>query len=418
MVPVKGGASCVAQALQRKGYMMNDAAEQVLADGQCVQAKERPSLRERQEALEYEMRSLGIEKYRQLTEAARERGEESTAGAGYKMLQGVVKPLEEAIRDFVNEANSRHGGRRHTSLRFLELFRKIGKGGTDAGLDSEVIAFITARTVINGIELPRPCQDLAISVGSALEDEAHFRFFESNNRTLFRQVQKNYRNSGSRKYRYRIMVIRMDKAGLQFEAWTPREKLQLGMACINMLIRTTGIIKMVHAANRRALNTFQGTAETMAWLSSRNARLEVLSPEFMPMLLPPRDWTTVDDGGYLNVAFRPLILVKTRNTNYLEELRNAPMPVVYEAVNRLQRTAWAVNKAVLDVMERVWDSEGMAGGLPAKNDTPLPDKPMDIITNEEARRQWKRKAAAVHQANTRLRSKGALNNNMNNSLLR
>ena len=75
------------------------------------------------------------------------------------------------------------------------------------------------------------------------------------------------------------------------------------------------------------------------------------------------------------------------------------MEKVYDAVNHIQDTPWKINTRVLDVMEDVWKTGGCLGGLPQRDDDPLPAKPLDIETNEEAKNEWKREAAQTYSRN-------------------
>lgn len=72
---------------------------------------------------------------------------------------------------------------------------------------------------------------------------------------------------------------------------------------------------------------------------------------------------------------------------------------VYDAVNHIQDSPWAINTRVLEVMEGVWVSGGQLGGLPKREPEEVPAKPFDIETNEAAKTKWKRDAAQVYARN-------------------
>ena len=57
-------------------------------------------------------------------------------------------------------------------------------------------------------------------------------------------------------------------------------------------------------------------------------------PKFLPMVIPPRPWKGVDDGGYLHL---PTKVMRTRGEReQLEAFRNAgPMPELFEGLNAL-----------------------------------------------------------------------------------
>jgi DNA-directed RNA polymerase len=53
-------------------------------------------------------------------------------------------------------------------------------------------------------------------------------------------------------------------------------------------------------------------------------------------------------------------------------------------------------------MREAWDGGGVLAGLPPRDDVPLPGRPVDIETNEDSRKEWKRAASLVHEKNAQL----------------
>jgi DNA-directed RNA polymerase, mitochondrial len=100
-------------------------------------------------------------------------------------------------------------------------------------------------------------------------------------------------------------------------------------------------------------------------------------------------------------------LVKSFNRTYLLALESQDMTAVMEAVNVAQRTAWAINPFILSVLDVAWDQDHSIGGLPHRYDSPMPPKPHDIDTNEEARKEWRGAARMVHMENIEMQSKRA-----------
>lgn len=110
-------------------------------------------------------------------------------------------------------------------------------------------------------------------------------------------------------------------------------------------------------------------------------------------------------GGYSTGVFRRRPLVKTKDKGHLELVNGANMPKVYRAINAIQGTPFKVNTAVLEVMQHCWNKNVAVDGLVTAEDEPLPAKPVDIDTNKDARREWRRRAARQHFENERQRSK-------------
>jgi DNA-directed RNA polymerase len=77
-------------------------------------------------------------------------------------------------------------------------------------------------------------------------------------------------------------------------------------------------------------------------------------------------------------------------------------------VNIAQKTAWRINRRIYDVLIKAWEMSAFDNLLPRADDYELPEKPADIATNEEARKAYRRRAAAIHTKNAQLRPKRLL----------
>jgi DNA-directed RNA polymerase len=347
--------------------------------------------------LERDMVGMGVEQFRKNLAKAKEQGRQSEAAHGVHLLRHCIEPLAVAIKGFVAEANTGKAGRRNIAARHLSLF------------EPEVAAFIIAKRLLDNLTDPGTVQRFALSVAQALEDEARFRFFKDENPAYFEQVRRAVeKRTPNREWRRKVMVHAMGKVELDWKPWPETDMLHLGIKALDLFIQTTGFAEIITwQAGRRVAQQVRPTAKLDEWVSRFNARCEVLTPAYLPTVIPPKPWAGAYGGGYYSPEVRPLPLVKTRRREYLEDLnhRQDEMPVVYEAINAMQNTAWRINTPVLEVLAHVWGNALPLGDLPARDDLPLPPKPANIDTDEAAREDWKRRAAKVYEANAKLRSK-------------
>jgi DNA-directed RNA polymerase len=123
----------------------------------------------------------------------------------------------------------------------------------------------------------------------------------------------------------------------------------------------------------------------------------------MPMVVPPADWGPEQQGGYVHHSYT---LVKAQNLHEPGEYPDEEIhgPVVYSAVNGLQRTGWRINRKVLEVMQQVWAAGGGYAGLPTADPLPLPDKPAADATDEAVSR-YRLLARQTHDENARIVAK-------------
>ncbi|XP_078431396.1 DNA-directed RNA polymerase 1B, mitochondrial-like [Wolffia australiana] len=129
----------------------------------------------------------------------------------------------------------------------------------------------------------------------------------------------------------------------------------------------------------------------------RTARHMVIP--YMPMLVPPVNWTGYDKGAHL---FLPSYIMRTHGSRQQREaVKRAPRPQlqnVYEALDTLGGTKWRINKRVLGIIDRIWSSGGRLADLVDRDDIPLPEKP---DTEDEAiLKKWKWKLKAAKKENS------------------
>ncbi|XP_019420030.1 PREDICTED: DNA-directed RNA polymerase 2B, chloroplastic/mitochondrial-like [Lupinus angustifolius] len=119
---------------------------------------------------------------------------------------------------------------------------------------------------------------------------------------------------------------------------------------------------------------------------------------YMPMLVPPVNWTGYDKGGHL---FLPSYVMRTHGVRQQREaVKRSPrkqLEPVFEALDTLGNTKWRVNKKVLSVIDRIWASGGRLADLVDRDDVPFPEEP---DTDDEAQiKKWKWKVKHVRKEN-------------------
>ncbi len=361
---------------------------------------------ERQLELESEMVGLGKKRYWDRVYKAREQGEESTTSYGTQIIKRMLEPLSASITAFIEEAFSGRPGPKAVAAKYLK------------DCDADTLAYIILKEAMNGATTKRPAQVVAIAVASAIEDEMRFRKFEECAKREWKWASETVnKQTQSVVHKRRVLMVMMARAAeenkeLQWDTWEETKKLHIGIKCLDLVITTTGMFKYatVFAGKHKTETEIQPTKEFLDVIQDRAEFCAVLQPVYLPTIIPPKPWKNPYSGGYHSTIVRRLPMVKTKNKNYLEELANTAgnMPLVYQAVNAVQATAWRVNTKVLEVMQQVWDSGLVVKGIPSREDLPLPPKPESIATDKAVRREWKRAASKVYGKNAQIASKRLL----------
>ncbi len=371
-----------------------------------------PTLRDRQVELEQQSTSLGIERYAR----AQARADEADTGPGRKLVMSAVAATGQAIRDFVEAANTGKGGRRHSAVKWLKE------------MDADAVAYLTCTICVNALTGKKAnVVSVARSVATALAQDINYKLLRDTHKGLYRIVQEQLKKSTSSHHATGVMNHTFHKANEKAAALRAEGKeapsemplftfegqteLHVGMCLVELFCAATGLAEIVVETARKhsSLAVLRGTPKIMEWLEKAHESAAMFLPVWMPMLVPPQPWTTPKDGGYLTDIGGRSDLVRTRNRAYKAELAQADMPEVYRALNLIQATAWKINKPVLEVMQQAWAMGGCIGGLPDRDLIELPTQPQGLIENPELFKlenadefkKWKRDRADVYEENAR-----------------
>lgn len=342
-------------------------------------------------SLEEEMTKRGADRYIRSVSKSRERGSEDGTAYGKQIVAARIDALSTAITSWVDEVGSGKPGPKHQAYKLIK------------DTDAKVLAFLTLKHVMAGVSGVRTLQYVAVAIGTAVEDEMRFAKVREEERSQFDKLVKGAKKRTSGHYK-RVYATRMSDRVIEWGRWSRTERLHVGVKLLDIMIQSIGLVEITTRFDGpgQGIKHVVATPETLAWIEKKNGATALLRPIYEPMVVPPRDWTTPWDGGYLSSSIKPLKLVKTKNRAYLEELENVDMPIVYASVNAIQKTAWRVNSKVLEVMQSYWDLGVEVAGLPPRGGVPLPNKPWDIETNEVAQREYRSAAAKIHMENISL----------------
>lgn len=345
--------------------------------------------------LEEEMTKRGAEAFIRNVNNAKARADEAGTVHGTILMKGRVNTLALGIKQWMNSMSEGRAGNNATA------YKKV------RDLSADTLAYLTLRTIIAGISGVRTLQAVAVSIGSAIEDELRLGAIRENDKKAYESIVAGAKKRSSDYYKHVYAVRRADHLDDGWNEWSRVERLHVGTKMIDLTIASIGLIEITNEVEgfENSQNYVKPLQSTLEWIEKKNEATSLLRPVYEPMVVQPRNWTTPYDGGYLSANIKPLTLVKSNNKAYMEELGHTDMPIVYEAINALQQTAWQINSQVLEVMQQLWATNSELAGLPKKDGLEMPRKPFDIETNEDARKAWRAEAATVNLMNLQSISK-------------
>lgn len=349
----------------------------------------------KQSDLESEMRDMGIKRYRDKVLRTSKYELESTHPVGKRLLEASVLKLAQGIESWKRRVNRVKAGSRHSALPYIE------------SLPSDLVAALTARTVIDAISIQKRLVATAMDVARTLEDEIKWRRLAEANPSVWRHTVQFMKHQGARESKRRQARRAAQIVHLEFESWPLADKTKVGMVLVELMRQHTGMIDIVTRSTifGKRMTFVRATDETLAWIKEAHAHAEDLTPVFMPMIQPPAPWKDLWFGGYLTDAVAQRPLVKTRDQSHLRDLDSLDLTRVLNAINHIQSVKWSINESVADVFTHCYRNDVAVAGLPTLNGNTPPPKPDDIDTNAVSRRQWKKAAAKVYSQNEANRSR-------------
>lgn len=344
--------------------------------------------------LEEDMTQRGLERYMKDVAAATEHGREDGTLYGQGIIKGRIEALSAGIQAWKDEAASGAAGNNNACHKRIK------------DIPSDVLAFMTLKNLIGGLSMVRTLSSVALSLATNIEDEVRLSELRDTERKLYKRIVDGAKKRSSAHFKH-IYAVRIADKHSTWVRWLPSERLHVGMKMLDICLATVGIVEVITQSTGKnsTVKCIKPLESTLEWLDKKNDAMALMRPQYEPMVVIPRNWTTPHDGGYISTSIAPLTMVKSNNKAYMDELEHVDMPVVYAAVNALQNTAWQINTQVLEVMKTLWQSDSSVGCLPARNGIPLPEVPFDIDTNEEARKTYRVDAAKIYSANLALLSR-------------
>jgi DNA-directed RNA polymerase len=116
-----------------------------------------------------------------------------------------------------------------------------------------------------------------------------------------------------------------------------------------------------------------------------------VTTKLAPMLVPPKNWTSWDDGGYWYTREE---VMRTRQSMeqkaYLKEASDSnALGEVYRGLDILGETCWTINKRVFDIVTNIWNTgEEIADIPPQASEMQYPIEPKNATWDVKARMDW------------------------------
>ena len=349
--------------------------------------------------LENSMVDLGISRLNKIRETNKKKGKESENDYSRGIIFCGIEKVTKKLKTFIHYATSGKAGRKSKVAYLLSEFD-----------DLYVVSFIAMKVILDGATNwnNRTFNAVAMQIGTRLEDELRFCFYEKCDKKYFHAIKHHLKDTRHLRYRRRVLMHHMNKANHFFDSWKQEDKVRIGAKLIEIIessIKLTTTVVKKNGSTKNSNKYITLTDNAIKWINNQKLNKNIAVPYYQPCIIKPVKWTNPYDGGYHTPRLSKLDIVKTKDKNYLHKLDEANPVDFYNAVNALQEVGWIINKDILDIAMQLFNNDSDIFNCQL---LPLPPKPEDIDINKVARDKWRYEAAKVHDYNASIKSKRLL----------
>ncbi len=235
--------------------------------------------------------------------------------------------------------------------------------------------------------------EICVAIGKAIEDECQMRHYLENAPGLLNTLKKNYwhKACGTKQ---KLVVIRtlMNRYNVNpWDSWTTPIRAKLGGWLLDCIMESSGwFYKQRIREGRKTTIYIVPTPDFMDIKDEVMQTAELFSPLAWPMLVIPKDWSNESPGGYLlNEVMHGHDLVRRGGPSLIQ----GEIPLTF--LNKIQKVGYRLNPFTVKVAEYL-EGRGISVGkfLPIIH-YDLPPKPVNIDTDKDVRKAYRRQAAEV-----------------------
>ncbi|QVR48654.1 DNA-directed RNA polymerase [Stenotrophomonas phage BUCT609] len=344
--------------------------------------------------LELEAYGHGRERIRESIKRNEEAGRADSNPYAQKFFKEFVFPMIDVLKADLSVAKP---GRQQAHTILLK------------GMDLEAVAYLAVRSGISGAMGDVGLKNTALSIGKAVYHEHLLTQFAEVNPTLFYYLMNDIekRMSADERYKMNVMRNQAKKNDIDFHEWSNGNVLQVGYYLIDKLVQVGMLVTQKYHAAKNDIETTVGLSERAQQYATQISEFVIeMAPYWTPCVEPPKDWTSLSEGGYHTAEMRSMdpYMVHTHGSAR-KHFEHADLTKEYACINALQRTKWRVNARMVDIITNVSYHHDMKE-IMMQADMPKPRKPGFLqgdlkeadMTEEQVKefKRWKREMAGWH----------------------
>jgi DNA-directed RNA polymerase, mitochondrial len=278
-----------------------------------------------------------------------------------------------------------------------------------APIDPAVLSYIGLTICFNCVFKNQSMTTALSMIGERIELEHWFVGLVDFDGDLAKRIKTQVTKTHSSQV-YRIKAARFiaKKAGYFEPKWTKKRAVKAGTPVLNAVLKASDLFELFDAAEDEVNNTRWTLGLTEAGrqaICDLEDLAEWANPAYRPMLVPPRPWVGMKEGGYYDpelAATTHLVRgVGREHRMAIEHKISTGNAQWLDAINAIQATSLQINKFVLGVINFVLDEGLNPNKMPVREYAPFPKMPdgeLDDFTkayHRKRQRKWRQHAREV-----------------------
>lgn len=361
---------------------------------------------------EQECRERGAQVYYDKQDRLREKGRtEQTDAIQYIMHQRLREIGDELHKDVMS-------GKAGLQSKYSKIIRQ----SIEYGMSAYSMAFLGMQVVLKAMTEGKrrnhnKVTKICGSIGERLETEMRCMYFEKNHKAYFELTMKYIDENDIMSYSHKRKTISAKMRKMDHGiTWGTAIKVGVGakvLQMIELVLADILYIKQIQEG-KKAQSLLMTTGAFDSWCGEFEREKGLLEPSMLPLKIAPMDWDGNGEGGYYTHQMQLRFpFIKTKGREHREFVEKYVPTQHIAAVNKIQKTEWIINRAVLKVVEQVF-KQGLGWGMPSAIPTKIPAIPeeLTIVPKEqydeeqwEEFKYWKAQAKAAHREESKRKGK-------------
>lgn len=327
---------------------------------------------------EEECLNRGCSLYIDSQDSLRDKSQHTRCDAMKHIISDRLKDVEEVTKELVEDKGAKAGK--------YYIWRKIIRNITQGNYAQ--VAYISTKVAISNAAESKNQNTVVTNIARHIETELKCQLFEATHPEYFDKIRASMKKQKvtSRRHQYITYMKKFQQFELSWQKWSASECIHIGGLLLHAVLNVYGDLIQIKKKPRE--NGKQGsihivglTEYAVEWLRETELEIGMLRPQMLPLKIQPRDWTGQNSGGYYTPRMK-MQFIKTKTKTHRNWIRNKRPQAHYDAANKLQSTAWRINKRVLDVQEIVFKKE-LGIGTPAASPAPMPVFPSHLADKKD-----------------------------------